>query len=188
MGLMTKYGPKKARQFADLYQTPVQVTEALLARMNCGPGRYFEPFAGEGKICQAIKTAGGQVTAYDVKDYGPHIDRVVDFFSLEEFPDFDFLISNPPYGKGNGLVIPIIERILRLRPANSFVALLLPAEFGSRVSAQAIMHDHPNFHGKVAVLDRIRWFDNKPGMEWHAWYCWGPARAFKFYDRIRVRW
>lgn len=174
---MTKYGEKKPRQFADLYQTPEPVTDIVMASLGLS-GRFWEPFAGQGKICRALQKRGFEVIASDVMDHGYPLDFQCDFFDVGKrwpIPQFDHVVSNPPYGPRNSLIVPIVERLLEIRPHHGVVALLLPAEFDSRRTATGIFRDCPYFRGKVKILGRIIWIEgtDQGGMENHAWFVWG---------------
>lgn len=174
---MTKYGNRKERMPLDLYQTPKSNADAIFDHLGVRSCVHWEPFAGDGNICRSAIERDCSGIAWDIKQYSHPLDRVADFLNVPaaEHPDYDFLISNPPYGPKNKQIVPIVQRILKGRPIHGVVVLLLPAEFDSGKTRQSIFRKEPLFRGKIKLTERVRWFEDLAGMENHAWFVWGPT-------------
>lgn len=175
---MTKHGPRKKRQFLDDYQTPSEAITPLLERLRLS-GVFWEPFAGVGNISSAIKATGNVVISYDLFDRGFRLDRQVDFFELnrQDIPVFDHVISNPPYGGRNALIMPVVKRLLEFRPRHGVIALLLPSEYDHGSTRSEIFRS-PFYRGQIKICDRIPWFETEEktkGTENHTWHIWGHS-------------
>lgn len=161
----SNYAPKE-NQF---YETPTWAVEALL-RVVKPTGSLWEPSAGNHRIADVLKknTENSIVTTSDIKRYERKHDFIFDFFSETVYPDkFDWIITNPPYGAGNRLASMYANFALK-RAHN--VALLLTAKFDFGKTRQHLFKNNPRFYGKLNLLDRLSFFDNKTGTEDHAWY------------------
>jgi len=178
---MSKYGKeKKPRKMAEEYQTPVPCALNLLAKLKLS-GTIFEPFAGGGNICKAAAQMGNPTVAYDIRDYGWPLDRVADFYELEEddFPEFDHIVTNPPYGKMNMMIKPVIEKLLWIRSLKApkgVLAMLLPADYDNGSTRTGVIGENPYYRGQIKVCDRIIWIEgtNQGGTANFNWYIWGP--------------
>src|SRR5690606_12782033 len=111
----------------------------------------------------------------DIATYDRQHDETFDFLIdplLESGPlDFDAIITNPPYGKGNRDAVRFAENALA-RCAGQ-VALLLTAKFDFGKTRRHLFADNPRFAAKIALVDRIQWFPgDTSGTEDHAWYVW----------------
>ena len=192
------------RKEHDLYETEEWATEALLRNISVGDQVVWEPSAGNGKISRVLEKNGvAMVWSSDIKQYEYPVD-IFDFLNTptinEEVkkelssnvvcmddpnPEIDntamglvrspqnpdWIITNPPYGKGNRDAVKYAE--LALKRADN-VALLLTAKFDFGKTRQHLFKNNPRFLMKIALLDRIQWFEGgTTGTEDHAWYVWG---------------
>lgn len=186
---MTKYGTeKKARRFAELYETPAAASLPVIDRLGL-QGTVWEPFAGSGKICRALALRGYSVIASDIMDYGYPLDFQGDFFDLSEWPQgADHVLTNPPYGKQNRLVVPIVRKLLAMRKVGGVIVLLLPSEFDFGATRSEIFGGCPLYRGQIKIMGRIRWVEGSggSGTENHAWHAWGPPNWTWKHCRLRM--
>lgn len=162
-----------ARLANESYQTRERwVTEALLRHFPVAGLDVWECAAGEHLMADVLSDAGANVFTSDVADYGRPHSETFDFLSdREDYPVFDAIITNPPYGKGNRLAVKFIEKALER--CGGMVAMLLTAKFDSGSTRTHLFRDNPRFAAKIVLLDRIQWFDgDSGGTEDHAWYVW----------------
>lgn len=138
----------------------------------------WEPAAGNHFMADILALNGARVFTSDIETYTRQHDAIIDF--LEPLPPmgFDAIITNPPYGAQNR----IAEKFLRLalERCSGFVAMLLTAKFDFGKTRVDVTRDNRRFMAKIALIDRIRWFDGPgtdDGTEDHAWYVYGPSYA-----------
>jgi len=174
---MTVVASGYERQVNDLYETPEWVTQALIRAIGFNPDRdvVWEPSAGNHKIADVLKAAGMSVRTSDIATYSREHDATFDFLGNESI-NFGarHLVTNPPYGKGNRDAVKFAHRALWR--CNGIVALLLTAKFDFGKTRADLFRDNPRFLAKIALLDRIQWFEGEHGStEDHAWFVWGAA-------------
>lgn len=82
----------------DLYETPVEAVEAMLA-VEPLPHHIWEPACGRGRIVERLRQRGHHVVASDLNDYGcPHSESGVDFLSVGQSSiDVEAIVTNPPF-------------------------------------------------------------------------------------------
>lgn len=171
---MTVVASRFERRTNELYETEPWATQALLRHLPVIGRKVWEPAAGNHKIVDVLRTSGATVIATDIETY----DRVHfaerDFFDSNGYAyDCDLIITNPPYGKGNREAVRFAE--LALDRCAGPVALLLTAKFDFGKTRMHLFRDNPRFAAKIALVDRIQWFEGAfGGTEDHAWYVWGP--------------
>ncbi len=188
---MTVVASNYARKENDLYQTEPWATEALLRHFNVGQADLvWEPAAGNHLIADVARERGAVVLTSDIVTYDRPHDFTFDF--LKQTPNFtasdrpNYIITNPPYGKGNRDAVKFAENALRWCPG--YVALLLTAKFDFGKTRQHLFRDNPRFAANIALIDRIQWFPGETsGTEYHAWYVWGPAATFKYCGLAMLR-
>jgi len=172
---MTVVASNFERKANELYQTEPWATEALLRVIpDIGGWTVWEPAAGNHRIADVLVKHRAYVTTSDIVHYDRPQMFIYDFLSgLPDGPDADAIITNPPYGKGNRQAVTFAENALGL--CKGWVALLLTAKFDSGKTRTHLFRKNPRFYGKVALLDRIQWFEGATtGTEDHAWYIWRP--------------
>ena len=180
---MGKHEIGYARVERDFYPTPSWVTAELAGITHIRNKSIWEMACGDGRMSEALKTAGADVFSSDVLDRGyTSLDALIDFVA-DPPPNlqFDGLITNPPYGLRNKLAEAFIRTGLdHVREGRArFLALLLLADFDS-AKTRAPLFDDPLFSGKIVLRRRIMWFANptNPNMtpkENSAWLVWGDA-------------
>jgi hypothetical protein len=189
---MGKHETGYRRAERDLHPTPPWVVDVLARHLNFRGARVWEPACGPGRMVNALRAHGALVYASDVVDYGGTQDEVLDFLSDREprFADFDFVVSNPPGGKGNWTAFKFIKRGLeRVTKAGATLALLLPADFDSGATRRPFFVDR--LSATVVLTRRPVWFDRTDGekaapKENFRWFVWrpnqGPWPAIHLYD------
>ena len=177
---MTVVASNFERQANELYETEAWATEALLRVLpNIQGWTIWEPAAGNHKIADVLAQHGAHVSTSDIVTYDRTHTFIHDCVNTPDFgfgPKTDALITNPPYGKGNREAVKFAKNALEL--CDGWVALLLTAKFDFGKTRRDLFADNPRFYGKVALLDRIQWFEGATtGTEDHAWYIWRPKTA-----------
>jgi hypothetical protein len=167
------------RQENDLYETEAWATRALLRHIDISFRKVWEPSAGNHKIADVLIDDLGfdeDLTTSDIQTYDIAHDFEFDFLNGDNMGGHtDWIITNPPYGKGNRLAVKYAE--LALERADN-VALLLTAKFDFGKTRKHLFRDNPRFSKKIALLDRIQWFEGvTTGTEDHAWYVWEKNRG-----------
>lgn len=171
---MTVTASKYARSENDLYQTEPWVTEALIRHFPVTGMEIWEPAAGNHLMADVLLGYASSVFTSDIQTYDRKHDWLVDFLHDEERAfsnDWDAIITNPPYGKGNRTAVRFIETALSRSPG--IVAMLLTAKFDFGSTRKHLFRDNPRFAAKITLMDRISWtLDGVTGTEDHAWYVW----------------
>jgi hypothetical protein len=182
--IMGKHANGYGRIERDYYPTPAWVIEALTEHIDIKGLRILEPACGDGRMAEALKTAGARVYASDIEDRGyEHLNGLVDFTTHDHaVDDFDGIVTNPPLGQRGQLGVVFIE-IGLARMNSGFMAMLLPADFDAAKTRRHLFGHCSKFAGKVILTRRIKWFDmpgkDKSPKENNAWFLWGtvPFRA-----------
>ena len=161
----------------ELYETEHWATRAVIKHFPVRSLIFHEPTAGNHKIADVVREAGGRVVTSDIATYRRPHDFIYDYLS-EEDPNIeevvDGVIGNPPYGPSNRTALKFIEKALER--CDGWVAMLLTAKFDSGLTRRHVLGDCPRYYGKVVLLDRIQWFPGKTtGTEDHAWFIWAPT-------------
>lgn len=171
---MTVVASRFDRQENDLYETPEWVTHALLRNFPVTQASLiWEPAAGNHKMADVLRAAGAAVKTSDIATYSRPHDELFDFLSNSRQRSLaTHIITNPPYGKGNRDAVKFAR--IALARCDGFVALLLTAKFDFGKTRSDLFRDNPRFLAKIALLDRIQWFESEHGStEDHAWFVWG---------------
>lgn len=175
---MTVVASNYARKENDLYQTEPWATEALLRHFPVAGRDVWEPAAGNHLMADVLRGQGATVLTSDLVTYDRPHDAEYDFLSECRFPIgrplSAWIITNPPYGKGNRDATRFAEHALRR--CAGLVALLLTAKWDFGKTRLHLTRDNPRFAAKIALVDRIQWFPgDSSGTEDHAWYVWRPV-------------
>jgi len=115
---------KLAERGVDCYSTPSVAVEALL-RVEKLPRRLWEPACGRGAIVNVLRTAGHDVVATDLVNYGEPITPPgyygVDFLLERKLPrGCKAIVTNPPFRLAEEFVAhalelaPLVVMLLRL--------------------------------------------------------------------------
>lgn len=90
----------QAERGADLYETPIEATRALLRHVPL-PLAIWEPAAGRGAIARVLAKTGRIVVASDLVRYAgadPYIQAPIDFFKRDQAPrNVRSIVTNPPF-------------------------------------------------------------------------------------------
>jgi hypothetical protein len=142
-------------------------------------GRILEPPAGRGHISLELRRAGLDVTSFDIRAYeDPLVDDITigDIRKLDSLAEFDWVVTNLPYGDLEELAEVLIR--LGIRDGCN-VALLVRAEWIIPKSRRNLVHHHPWFQGVVMLTARPRWVprEQERASPRHnfAWAMWGAT-------------
>ncbi len=175
-----------AKQTNHLYETDYWATLALLRRLSLAGLHVWEPASGNHKMADILRVCSGaaSVTTSDIADYTRRHTFVADFTKPDIIPDWatkkrwQAIVSNPPFGPGNRLAAKFCR--LSLQRCDGWVAMLCTAKFDFGSTRVDLFRDNPRYAFKIALIDRIRWFDgpnSEDGTEDHAWNVWRPVDA-----------
>jgi hypothetical protein len=176
---MGKHENGYTRVERDAYNSPSWCARSLAEHVTLEELRTWEFAAGEGQLARGLESVGARVFTSDI-DPHPGLDAVFDFLAPGLPPglrQFDGMVTNPPWGKGNRLAVAIIEAGLRrISSHGGFLALLLPTDFDSARGRLHLFHD-PRFVARVSLTSRPVWFVRTDGVkaapkENVAWFVW----------------
>lgn len=171
------------RQKHDLYETEEWATRALLSvildEQGYKPKCIWEPACGNFKMANVLREVAPVYTSDIIQHGEQKPDFLYDFLSdyrvfFENRPDW--VITNPPYGKGNRDAVTFARKALE---RVDYVALLLTAKFDFGSTRKDLFGNSERFIGKVTLTDRLSFFNGKTGTEDHAWYIWAKTRWVK---------
>jgi hypothetical protein len=165
----------------DFYPTPAWVTEVLAEHVELAGKRILEPACGDGRMAEALRSAGARVCATDIEDRGySRLHRLLDFTApMPMGLPPDGIVTNPPGGERNQLAVRFAELGLERIGPDGFLALLLPNDFDSAAGRRHLFADCVAFSIKIVLTKRIIWFPG-PGAspkENHSWFIWRKPAA-----------
>lgn len=152
----------------DRCQTPAYALDPLLPYL---PRDWviWEPAAGEGNICTALRSQGYTVIGSDLltENIGEVVEGGRDFFSWQP-PHFDAIVTNPPYS----IKFPFYERCYALGKP---FALLLPVEALGVGAAQKLYRAHG--HEQLLLNKRVNFKMPNKGYSKKGWRstAWFPT-------------
>lgn len=175
----------------DYFPTPPWAARAggeLIKRLDPFAFTCWEPACGEGHMAWGLKDYFDNVGSSDVFAYGHGSE--FDFLDPALFPDertrpsWDWIVTNPPFVKGEAFVRAAWPR------AKRGVAMLLRLQFREGVGrASGLFSDHP-LAAKATFAERApmvkgRWDPEASSATAYAWFLWlkpealatSPARA-----------
>jgi hypothetical protein len=177
--------PQPKRSGADVWPTPASLIQALISHMlpTLPQGIVWEPAAGDGRLADAMRSAGRHVVASDL-----HGDRMTDFL-CDDPPapgSFAAIVTNPPFNA----LDKFVARGLHLMDTGKTRALVL-----------LVRNDALMTGGRVDVLNRAavtlgcnwraRWIPDSTGQpRWaFTWVLWladnsGPPIALRVRQRV----
>jgi hypothetical protein len=157
----------------DLYETPDVAVSALLMCEKLPP-RVWEPACGRGAIVRVLESAGHEVVASDIRDYGVRGQVVQDFFEFTD-PETRCIITNPPFMHADRFVRHALKL---MEPARGKVVMLLRLAFYESVRRMDILEFNPLvrihvFRKRLPMMHRDGWEGKKgnSGMAF-AWFVW----------------
>ena len=90
------FGHRSAKIKGDLFETPYNITHDLLSVEDFDSSKKFlEPCCGQGAIKKVVDEELNISMEYMDKYYGDHLQDFLEY----EGGKFDYIITNPPYGK-----------------------------------------------------------------------------------------
>jgi hypothetical protein len=166
------------------YPTPIRAFTPLPPHLDRG-GRYADPCAGDGALCEHLARAGF-VVAWAM-DLAPRDRRILrgDAMALTAAHDATAFVTNPPWperGRRGEPALSILQRLATLAPTWA----LLPADFMHTYYGAEPMR----FCRHVVTVGRIRWIPDtaNDGVDNCAWYLFDgrePSRSLRFTGRSR---
>jgi hypothetical protein len=175
----------------DLYPTPPIATYILHKYVDL-PEKIIEPCAGRGNISVELIRNGYDVLSYDLFDYEDKLCGIttgVDVLSLERYPGYRGLVTNPPYHKD-------LPRKIAEKGVSEYdvTALFVRLTFLEGKKRKKLFTDHPP-SDIIFLSDRIR-FDtgliepiNKShqlgGMIAYMWIVWDKRKQV---DSTNLKW
>jgi len=166
---MSSTGRASKREAKDFYPTPPWLTEALceeLEELLIPPESILEPAAGDGAITKVLEETWPLA---DIHQLDIRHEPSVDFLTEPPKPEFDLIITNPPYSHA----LEFVKRAMEWRRNfNSTVVMLLRLNWlGSQVRASWLRKNPP----EVWVTPRRPCFikGTADSCE-YAWFLWGP--------------
>jgi hypothetical protein len=161
----------------DLYETPAEAVQALL-RVEQIPHRIWEPAAGRGAIVRELRSAGHEVIASDIADYGdPTHFAGRDFLLERKAPDWcECILTNPPFRIVEQFTAHALDLcplvILRLR-----LAFLESERRCGILEGRGLARVHV-FRKRLPMMHRAGWEGRKAnsGMAF-GWFVWDRSHA-----------
>jgi hypothetical protein len=162
----------------DLYETPDVAVHALLVVEQL-PHRLWEPACGNGRIVNVLRTAGHEVFASDLVNYGTNI-HGWDFLMEQRVPEgCEAIVTNPPLKLAHQFVTHALELcpkvVMLLRLA------FLESERRCDILDNGTLARVFPFRKRLPMMHRDGWEGRKAnsGMAF-AWFVWdrnhqGPA-------------
>ena len=90
---------------ADLYETPIEITEMIMNRIKLDKNAFvYEPANGNGAISNVVINHGFKCDTSDITDG-------VDFLKTKGVQKYDMIITNPPYKHAQEFVEKSFEHI-----------------------------------------------------------------------------
>ena len=158
----------------DFYPTPYEAVVPLFQHLSTNK-TYHEPCAGNGALINHLEDHYFTVKGKgDIEPQRNDIYRI-DAMDLNKCCG-DAFVTNPPYQWD--VLEPILEHLCKLAPA----WLLLPAD----MMHNKRMLKHMKHCVTIQSIGRVKWFDNKSGMENSAWYLFDKKHKdlTRFYGRV----
>lgn len=158
----------------DLYETPLVAIQALIAAEPL-PKTIWEPACGRGAIVNPLRSAGHEVYATDLVDYGcPDSSARVDFLMEQGAPYFiGAIVTNPPFK----LATEFCEHALSMAWAPKVCMLLrlafLESERRNWLLDKASLARVHVFRKRLPMMHRDGWEGPRAGSATaFAWYVW----------------
>ncbi len=155
------------RKDFDFYETPEWLTRAIIAYLPESPAMILEPACGSGAITRVLRK---QFTAAYIE--GIEIDPKhglgsVDFLKAKLRPEFDLIITNPPYAQA----LEFIQTAFKWRRnATSVVCMLLRLNFlGGQERAGWLRANMPSVYTSPR---RPSFTGNGTDATEYAWFVW----------------
>lgn len=155
-----------ARKPDEAYDTPAWVGGVIAPYLHEQRVQYvWEPAPGKGQLVGALRERGFTVLITNG-----------DFFTLEEHPPAEALVTNPPFGPGGHTAAAFLRTALTT--SVRIVALVLRIDYDSAITRTDIFRDCPYFAGKIVLLRRVKWFEGpRNPSDNHAWFIWNKGKS-----------
>lgn len=177
----------------DFFPTPPWASRAgaeMIAALDPHAKTIIEPAAGMGHMADALAETFGKVYAFDIHDYGRGYQLADWLDPALNWPEHDWLVTNPPFKHAQAFAELGIQR------ARRGVALLCRLAFIETIGRYRLMRDmqvFAPFSERVAMV-LGRWDPEIGTATAHAWFVWAkpgarginlPGEAFA-YPQVRL--
>lgn len=196
------YNSGKERLDRDTYYTEAWLTEIALRHLKVKGKTVLEPAAGRGDMVRVLRDAGAKVVAADIntsawkKNIGGESKPIKHDFLGEKLKiagGWDFIITNPPYFKHEG--VSMAERFARRALSPEYnataVALLCRGTFNTGKKRRDLWTPLNSYAYEIVITERPRWDwcwpeemkgDSTP-FHAYSWFVWdrrwkGPHTTF----------
>lgn len=154
------------RKPRDYYPTPYEATLPLLAHLPAN-STFIEPCAGNGRLIRHLEKHGHKcVYACDIEPQAEDIEQRDALFFNQDFPEADFIITNPPWDRnkdGTG----ILHDMITVFEQHQTTWLLFDADWMHTMQAKSYL---PNC-SRIVSVGRVSWEGNGvSGMDNCCWY------------------
>lgn len=155
----------------DFFPTPAWATRALCEYISqidpmLSTKRVWEPACGEGHMLRPLSEYFELVYGSDVAPYG--YGAVRDFLFPGDEPEFDWIITNPPFRLGEQFVQTMIDR------AREGCAVLVRTSFLEGIGRYGALFSQRKPHAILQFTERLPMFKGKldPEGSTATSYCW----------------
>jgi hypothetical protein len=130
--------PKGERSAQDFYPTPPECTIVLARYLGISKDdTVLEPACGELDIVRVLRQVGATVLYSDLS-------RGTNFLT-GDFPEVDWIITNPPYSQPKGISFAFIKKALTLKPRKG-IAMLMKGKYWATIGRAPFFKLHPATH------------------------------------------
>ncbi|MBP3707118.1 MAG: NAD(P)-dependent oxidoreductase [Clostridia bacterium] len=160
------------REKRDFYATdPMAV--AMLSEKFTIPKNIVEVSAGEGHLSEMLKQLGHSVLSYDIVQRNYPLDKVCDFFTIQELPKGYSVLTNPPYAMAKEFV----EHALNLIDEGEYVIMFLKTTFLESKGRKSLFEKFPPkyvyVHSERIICAKNAEFENVSGSAVsYSWFIW----------------
>jgi hypothetical protein len=165
------------RQPQDFYETPPEVTKALVRWVRL-PNGIWEPFCGNDAISQVLEEQGHSVVSTDLVDRG-YGEGGRDFMLEDRMPEGKTaIVTNPPY---RDLFEFAVHALKLTEPVGGMVALMVNHQWQTGQEASKLCR-MPAFAGTVVLVGRLDFSSGigvlakNRGSHSHCWLVWDWSR------------
>jgi hypothetical protein len=172
------------RKDRDFYSTPIAATTPLVPYLE-GISRYYEPFAGDGRLINNLCSLVPSMKCVWASDIEPQ-EEGIEKFNLDDIGSealaigmiqrqADAIISNPPWLNTSESGFQLFRFVNKLCNSGFPVILLLNANIiNNKSSWQNKIHGHSlmSMCYQMLPIGRVKWIDNSPysAKEDSAWF------------------
>lgn len=160
----------------DWYVEPFECSLALISELQI-TGRIWDPAVGSGRILHSASQLGCTTVGSDVVKRSELCDFTSDFLAITECPEYDHIVSNPPFGVAEDFVRKAIEILTEGQTASMLLPLVWMAGFSKKrdwLPTSPLAHIMPMSPRPSMPPGRVIQQGQKPGngTKDFAWFVW----------------